>query len=102
MKALTGLTRKGLFDKIYIGGYGGEFVLGNITEEQHEYWTALGDDELETYCQDAFDYVDENRIPFIGFQLLFHPIDNKFWNAFFNEIRSIYKKQLREKRCSKA
>ena len=48
---------------IDISGYGGELVLGEITEEQHEYWTALGDDELETYCQDAFDYVDENRIP---------------------------------------
>ena len=48
---------------IDISGYGGEFVLGEITKEQHEYWTTLGDDELETYCQDAFDYVDENRIP---------------------------------------
>ena len=49
--------------KIYIGGYGGEFVLGEITEEQHEYWKALGDEELEKYCWDAFDYVEENRIP---------------------------------------
>jgi len=49
--------------KIYIGGYGGEFVLGNITEEQHEYWTALGSEELEKYCWDACDYVEENRIP---------------------------------------
>ena len=48
---------------IDISGYGGELVLGEITEEQHEYWTTLGDDELETYCHDAFDYVDENRIP---------------------------------------
>ena len=46
---------------IDISGYGGELVLGEITEEQHEYWTTLGDDELETYCHDAFDYVDENR-----------------------------------------
>ena len=48
---------------IDISGYGGEFVLGEITEEQHEYWTALGDEALETYAHDAFDYVDENRIP---------------------------------------
>ena len=48
---------------IDISGYGGELVLGEITEEQHEYWTALGDEALEEYCQDAFDYVDENRIP---------------------------------------
>jgi len=48
---------------IDISGYGGELVLGEITEEQHEYWTTLGDEELEAYCQDAFDYVDENRIP---------------------------------------
>ena len=48
---------------IDISGYGGEFVLGEITKEQHEYWTTLGDDELETYCHDAFDYADENRIP---------------------------------------
>jgi hypothetical protein len=49
--------------KIDISGYGGEFVLGSITEEQHEYWTALGNEELEKYCWDAFDYVEENRIP---------------------------------------
>jgi regulator of sigma D len=48
---------------IDISGYGGEFVLGEITKEQHEYWTTLGDDAIEEYCQDAFDYVDENRIP---------------------------------------
>ena len=49
--------------KIYIGGYGGEIVLGEITEEQHEYWKTLGDEELEKYCWDAADYVEENRIP---------------------------------------
>ena len=48
---------------IDISGYGGEFVLGTITEEQHEYWTTLGDEALETYAHDAFDYADENRIP---------------------------------------
>lgn len=48
---------------IDISGYGGEFVLGTITEEQHEYWTALGNEALESYAYDAFDYVEENRIP---------------------------------------
>ena len=28
---------------IYIGGYGGEFVLGEINEEQYDYWKTLGD-----------------------------------------------------------
>ncbi len=49
--------------KIYIGGYGGEFVLGEITAEQYDYWQTLGAEALEAYCWDAADYVEENRIP---------------------------------------
>ena len=35
---------------IYIGGYGGEFVLGEINEEQYDYWKTLGDEALESYA----------------------------------------------------
>ena len=49
--------------KINIGGYGGEFVLGTITKEQHDYWAVFQDGELDDYAQDAFDYVNENAIP---------------------------------------
>ena len=48
---------------IYIGGYGGEFVLGSINEEQYDYWKTLGDDALEEYAWDSDEYVEENRIP---------------------------------------
>ena len=49
--------------KINIGGYGGEFVLGTITKEQHDYWKAQQNDKLEDYALDAFDYVKENKTP---------------------------------------
>lgn len=49
--------------KINIGGYGGEFVCGTITKEQHDYWHQLKDGELEDYALDAFDYVKDNAIP---------------------------------------
>jgi len=49
--------------KINIGGYGGEFVLGTITKEQHDYWAVFQDGELDDYALDAFDYVNENAIP---------------------------------------
>ena len=48
--------------RINIGGYGGEFVLGTITKEQHDYWTVFQDGELDDYAHDAFDYVNENAI----------------------------------------
>jgi len=49
--------------KINIGGYGGEFVLGTITKEQHDYWEVFQDGELDDYAQEAFDYVKDNAIP---------------------------------------
>jgi hypothetical protein len=49
--------------KINISGYGGEFVCGTITKEQHDYWNAQPKDKLEDYAIDAFDYVNENKIP---------------------------------------
>ena len=36
--------------RIYVGGYGGEFVLGSITPEQHDYWMTLGQEALEEYA----------------------------------------------------
>ena len=32
--------------KLNVSGYGGEFVLGTVTPEQHEYWMTLGEDAL--------------------------------------------------------
>ena len=49
--------------KITVAGYGGEFVLGTVTPEQHEYWMTLGEDALSEYVWDADDYAEENRIP---------------------------------------
>lgn len=49
--------------RIYVSGYGGEFVMGSITPEQHDYWMTLGQDALEEYAWDACEYVEENRIP---------------------------------------
>jgi len=49
--------------KINVSGYGGEFVLGTVTPEQHEYWMTLGEDALNEYVWDADDYAEENRIP---------------------------------------
>ena len=49
--------------RIYVNGYGGEFVMGSITPEQHDYWMTLGQDALEEYAWDACEYVEENRIP---------------------------------------
>ena len=48
---------------INISGYGGECVIGKISKEQHEYWTALEDGELESYARDAEAYIRENEIP---------------------------------------
>ena len=48
---------------IDISGYGGEFVLGTITKEQHDYWEVFQDGELDDYALDAFDYVKDNAIP---------------------------------------
>jgi len=49
--------------KINVSGYGGEFVLGTVTPEQHEYWMTLGEDALQEYVWEADDYAEENRIP---------------------------------------
>ena len=48
---------------IDISVYGGEFVLGTITKEQHDYWEVFQDGELDDYAIDAFDYVKDNAIP---------------------------------------
>ena len=48
---------------IDISGYGGEFVLGTITKEQHDYWEVFQDGELDEYALDAFEYVKDNAIP---------------------------------------
>ena len=48
---------------INVRGYGGECVIGAISKEQYEYWSALDDSELMGYAQDSEDYVNENEIP---------------------------------------
>lgn len=57
---------------IRIGGYGGEYTIGTLTQEQANYWREKDDDELYQHITDREEF-DGDSEHYIG---LWHDVDN--------------------------